>query len=119
MEFLPYLFICLFHWIADFILQTDWQAKNKSKAWKPLLMHTGNYSVVMGIVAAFILPYGFAPVIYFVAITFLCHTVTDYVTSRINARLWGKQKVHLFFVSVGFDQLLHYAQLFITYDLLK
>jgi hypothetical protein len=48
-------------------------------------------------------------------ITFVCHTVTDYITSRINSRLWLAQRVHDFFVSIGFDQVLHYTQLYITY----
>ena len=55
---------------------------------------------------------------YFVIITFICHTVTDYFTSRLNSKLWAKGDVHNFFVSVGFDQVLHYAQLFLTYKIL-
>ena len=42
-EILGILFI---HWFADFVLQTDKQAKGKSKEWGPLLEHTFNYSVV-------------------------------------------------------------------------
>jgi len=54
----------------------------------------------------------------FVLITFVAHTITDYFTSRLNAKLWAKGDVHNFFVSVGFDQVLHYVQLFVTYQLL-
>lgn len=32
-----------------------------------------------------------------------------------NPKLWAKGDVHNFFVSVGFDQVLHYTQLFLTY----
>jgi hypothetical protein len=56
---------------------------------------------------------------YFWLITFVCHTITDYFTSRLNSRLWAKGDVHNFFVSIGFDQVLHYVQLFTTYYLLK
>jgi len=51
----------------------------------------------------------------FMGITFICHTATDYFTSRVNAKLWEKGQVHNFFVSIGFDQYLHYIQLFVTF----
>jgi hypothetical protein len=51
-------------------------------------------------------------------ITFIFHTITDYFTSRLNSKLWKKGDVHNFFVSIGFDQVLHYVQLFLTYKLL-
>lgn len=56
---------------------------------------------------------------WFVPITFIFHTITDYFTNRLNSKLWAKGDVHNFFVSVGFDQCLHYVQLFLTYYLLK
>ena len=56
--------------------------------------------------------------VYFPLITFITHTITDYFTSRLNSRLWAKGDVHNFFVSVGFDQVLHYVQLFLTYQIL-
>jgi hypothetical protein len=61
----------------------------------------------------------FWAVVMFSGITFVAHTATDYVTSRINARLWEEKKVHWFFVSIGFDQFLHYTQLLLTYHLLN
>jgi len=115
--------IIVIHWFADFVLQTDKQAKGKSKNWSDLLGHTFTYSLVW---------YAFLPFYalnlddsyikwsgtLFVIITFLCHTTTDYFTSRLNSRLWSEGKVHNFFVSVGFDQVLHYIQLFTTYYIL-
>ena len=99
------LFLILFlHWVADFILQTDWQAKNKSSNNVALLAHTSVYSVVW-------LAFG----IKFTLITLVAHTITDYITSRITKRLWENKDVHNFFVVVGFDQLLHYTQLILTY----
>lgn len=109
--------IIFIHWIADFVCQTDWQAKNKSKSWEALLGHTVTYSAIWwGILSFFIsLPH----VMFFFVITLVCHTATDYFTSRLNSKLWAEGKVHYFFVSVGFDQILHYVQLFLTYQLLK
>lgn len=131
--------IIMIHWVADFVLQTDKMAKGKSKNWKDLLSHTTVYSLVWFI--PFILMYmkdfhphrnppllekdlifynnGFPLLCLFVLITFICHTITDYFTSRLNSKLWAKGEVHNFFVSVGFDQVLHYVQLFLTYALLK
>lgn len=118
-------FIIIFiHWIADFVLQTDWQAQNKSKSNFALLSHTSNYSLVW--LLPMCLVFGvmkegettewiFWSSIYFGMITFVVHTVTDYFTSRLNSKLWSAGKVHYFFVSVGFDQVLHYGQLFLTY----
>ena len=118
-------FIIIFiHWISDFVLQTDWQAQNKSKSNFALLSHTSNYSLVWllpmclvfgkmkeGATTEWIIWSTF----YFSMITFVVHTITDYFTSRLNSKLWSASKVHYFFVSVGFDQVLHYGQLFLTY----
>lgn len=108
--------IIIIHWIADFVLQTDWQAKNKSKRNDALLLHTSIYSSIWIIPAILIL--GLNGCLFFL-ITFMCHTITDYFTSRLNTKLWAKGDVHNFFVSIGFDQVLHYIQLFTTYYCLK
>lgn len=109
------ILIIVIHWMADFVFQTDWMAKNKSKSWKALLLHTGVYSLAW-------LPFSiitFGPNGWkFLVATFIAHTLTDYFTSRLNGKLWAENKIHYFFVSVGFDQILHYIQLLITYYLL-
>lgn len=129
--------ILIIHWIADFVLQTDKQAKGKSKNWRDLLSHTSIYSLVWLLIGFGIFLNGFKPYnqihntqmndywnhyiplgLLFVLITFICHTITDYFTSRLNNKLWVKGQTHNFFVSVGFDQILHYIQLFLTYYLL-
>lgn len=114
--------ILLIHWIADFVLQTDKQAKGKSKNWSDLLSHTGIYSLIW-LIPSLIMFFnqtelGIIKAVSFVLITFICHTITDYFTSRLNSKLWAKGQIHNFFVSVGFDQVLHYIQLFLTYYLL-
>jgi len=90
---------------------------NKSKNPTALLSHTGVYSglwVLPVIIGGCI--FGYSPLmIWFPVITFIAHTITDFFTSRINSSLWKMGKVHYFFVSVGFDQFLHFAQLFLTY----
>jgi len=121
LNFIEIISIILIHWFADFVLQTDEQAKGKSKENKWLLAHTVSYSFVWFVFGVFLIPLGILPleVLCFVGVTFVTHTITDYYTSRLNSKLWSEGKVHNFFVSVGFDQVLHYAQLFLTYLLLK
>lgn len=114
--------IITIHWFADFVLQTDKQAKGKSKEWRPLLEHTISYTLCW-------IPFlyftkwqlnieGTNPLGLFLLVTFIAHTITDYFTSRLNSKLWAEGKTHLFFVSIGFDQILHYIQLFLTYWIL-
>ena len=134
--------IIIIHWFADFVLQTDKQAKDKSKNWSDLLEHTLSYSTIWFIVGNLLW------ILYddiwigakFALITFIAHTITDYFTSRLNSKLIPKREYahnygnvidkysffryktenwHNFFVSVGFDQVLHYIQLFLTYYYLK
>ena len=113
--------ILLIHWFADFVLQTDKQAKNKSKSNKHLTSHVLTYSAVWSIVCVWYAITYDNPImgILFPGITFILHWTTDYFTSRLNTKLWNKGEVHNFFISVGFDQVLHYVQLFGTYYLLK
>jgi len=127
MTLVEILGILLIHWFADFVLQTDKQAKGKSKNWADLLVHTGVYTGVFWIIGLLVVIFRhkggdsveYLHVFLFSVITFIAHTITDYFTSRLNSKLWADGKVHNFFVSVGFDQWLHYVQLFTTYYFLK
>ena len=119
------LVIIIVHWFADFVCQTHWQASNKSKNNLALLKHTIMYSLIVMLTMefSFLNLYGdtyeaFWKTFTFGGVTFFCHTITDYFTSRLNSRLWTKGETHNFFVSVGFDQVLHYIQLFTTYYIL-
>jgi len=123
MNLITIFVVLLTHWVADFILQTDKQAKGKSKNWSDLLAHTFTYSTMWIFASCLLIGYenkGQATQWYvihaflFGLVTFICHTITDYFTSRLNAKLWAKGDVHNFFVSIGFDQVLHYIQLFLT-----
>ena len=95
------------HFIGDFLLQSDWMAINKSKRIEALLLHVAVYSLCF-------VWLGLA----FVAATIVTHFAVDFVTSRVNAKLWAANQRHWFFVCIGFDQLLHYTTLAWTYRLL-
>lgn len=110
------------HWYADFELQTNYQAQNKSKNIWALLSHTSVYSLFFTMTIFFTLwtidVSTYVKLIYclkFGIITFICHTVTDYFTSKQTSKLYQKQDYHNFFVVIGFDQFLHAMQLLLTY----
>ena len=109
------LWLLFSHWVADFVCQSDWMAVNKSKQLLPLVSHVYMYTAVLFIL---LYPTGAVEAKFFI-VTWLAHLGTDFVTSRITSYLWQKEKRHWFFVTIGFDQLLHYAQLLITYKLLS
>jgi len=105
------------HFVADFVLQSDWMAKNKSFNDNALVLHVFIYTFAL-MPLYFVFKYnGDNTMIFagFIIANFYLHVATDYVTSRLNTYLWKKGQVHYFFVSVGFDQLLHYSALFSTY----
>ena len=101
------------HWVADFILQTHWQAQNKSKNLEALARHVGSYTLALLIGSAFIFGQS-AALFAFVAINGILHFGTDYFTSRWTSALYAKQDWHNFFVVVGLDQLIHQVTLAAT-----
>lgn len=84
------------HWFADFVLQSDMMAKNKSKSFKWLAFHVAVYTLCM-------IVFGWK----FALLNGLAHFLIDAVTSRVSGYMWRTGKVHNFFVVIGFDQLLH------------
>lgn len=131
------LAIITIHWIADFVLQDEEWATNKSKSFKALVKHTAMYSFIWYLAFFVIAVYGnhlggpklkelgWSPWMgLFPVITFVFHTLTDYVTSKIVSRQFANKEYGSsipnigVFTVIGFDQVLHYLQLFLTYYLL-
>jgi hypothetical protein len=107
-----YLVLLVCHWIADFVLQSDWQASNKSKSNVALSRHVLIYTGCLGVVAALL--FGPGPFwLLFVLGNGILHFSTDYFTSRWSSRLFGNDW-HTFFVVIGFDQLIHQLTLAAT-----
>jgi len=111
------IYILLVHYLGDFPLQTQEQALEKSTNDKMLFYHTGTYSLIWWIAASILFNNIFFAFV-FALITFSAHSVTDAITSRIGKIFWDKKDTHNGFVVVGFDQILHYLQLYYTYKLI-
>jgi len=118
------------HYIADFVFQAEEWATNKSTSNKALLNHVATYTTfwVFGSLILFgiyspghTIEWYVAHSMIFAAITFVVHFSTDYITSRIVKRRFESKHfgspIPNFgaFSIIGFDQVLHYAQLFLTF----
>lgn len=114
------IYILLLHFLADFALQTHGQAtgKGEGKSFfnKWLFYHVSTYSLVW-LIGSYILMNDYRCLIFF-GITFVSHYVTDWFTSRIGKPFWHNNDYHNGFVVVGFDQILHYLQLYFTFKFL-
>lgn len=90
-------FLLLCHFIGDFVLQDDYMALNKSRNNWVLAGHCSIYTLCFFCFGG-----------YFMLCNFAIHFCVDFVTSRINARLYEAGERHWFFVAIGADQLLHF-----------
>lgn len=131
-----YQFLALLtvHWLADFCMQTHWQASNKSKSNYALAVHASIYTVCL--LSMTMLLFVAHPMLGlgFVAVNGVLHFATDWCTSRVTSRLFIAQfdyiksafnneprmamkrnfNPHNFFVMIGFDQLIHQVTLALT-----
>jgi hypothetical protein len=116
--------LIIFHWFADYVMQPGEWAINKSKSIYALLKHTSTYTVILGLL---MLINPWTPMLtnewlIFVLTTFVLHTLTDYFTSKWSSLQYQRGNFGTsvprgmdFFVTLGFDQVLHGLQIFITY----
>lgn len=109
-QFIALMFV---HFVADFMLQTSWQARNKSTNNVALLQHVTTYMAGLAFGSAMI--FGVSPAwVYFVLGNALLHFATDYVTSRYSKRFFDRKDTHNGFVVIGLDQWIHQATLAVT-----
>ena len=105
-----FLFLYVGHYFADFMCQSHWMAANKSKDNHALLSHCALYAIPM---ALFSLPPSIPAFLVLFWLWFIPHLMVDYHTSRISSRYFGVNW-HVFFVVVGFDQLLHVWHIYLV-----
>lgn len=102
------------HWISDWVCQTRWMGEYKSREILPLITHTGLYTLLW-IIPTNIVMNGPKAIILFLIITFITHTIIDYITSREEVKALKEKKMYKCLTILGFDQFLHMVQLFATY----
>ena len=90
------------HFIADFFLQNDKMALNKSSSNKWLGIHVAVYSI------PFLWFFGWKYALF----NGVAHFITDWISSRLAKKLWMDGERHWFFVVLGADQAVHMTCLF-------
>lgn len=86
-----FLILLATHYVADYHVQTHWQAVNKSKNNLALLEHVASYTAVMAIVT--VVMFGFNSQWFgFVWVNAIMHYGTDYATSRWSAS-WFRRAI--------------------------
>ena len=101
------------HWIGDYGLQTNIIAKEKSRNLKWLLIHIALYTSTLAICSFFILPFDKA--LRFIVVNGLLHLVTDFATSKMAQKFQSNQR--LYYIIIGFDQMIHFITLLMTLEI--
>lgn len=121
------IYLLLLHWIGDAICQDGKTAVAKSHDPNALLNHVLIYATVLtwGIGSWLAVTRGNTNhtaliLAEFIVLNAAAHWLTDFFTSKLNARLWRAgvacrpPNLHWFFVSVLGDQLIHTSTLLLT-----
>ena len=112
--------ILFIHFIADFLFQNSWMAKNKSSDNFPLFVHIVVYSFILLIPSFFIFK---SPELawYFAILNGVLHYCVDYITSRLSSYMYKTNQMGTNFLPsisfwsiIGFDQFLHSLMLLFT-----
>lgn len=120
--------ILIGHFLGDFVFQKNNLKLSRSKNFKirlksvlkHLLPHTLLYSGIITILLLLIQLIGKLPTsdwftlpLFFI-ITYVIHLITDLIITLINNNYLTKNKRHKYFVTIGFDQMIHYITLYVT-----
>lgn len=112
------VYALLAHWLFDFVLQSRETGLTKHKDFKVLLRHALFYSTSMTLAMAawsgIDSTEDWHNLLQFQGVTFISHLVTDYFTSRYNAKVYRQDDLKPLINGIGFDQWLHQAQLVFT-----
>lgn len=102
------IFVLFCHFMADFVMQSHEMSTKKSKSFLWLSYHIFIYSLGILFLGIFIEFFSDPKLfIYWWIVNVLSHYIIDFFTSKLTMYLWKKKETHWFFVTIGFDQLLH------------
>lgn len=124
MELSYVMLIIIIHWVADFVMQDEEWALNKSKSDRALLKHTTTYSIIWFFALIPFPELDWTGMVLFTLITFTAHTLTDYFTSVWVSKKFEKGELGSSvpnlgaFTYIGADQVLHYVQLLVTFKII-
>ncbi len=108
--------LLLIHFAGDFLFQSTDMAINKATSLKWLSIHIGVYTFILFIGS--IVLFGLNAAVVYALINGGIHFVTDFFTSKMNARLYARENKKWYYTGIGFDQFTHGASLLLTYDYL-
>ncbi len=94
-------------------------AQNKSHNQFALLMHVLVYGVVLATGLYFMMPKDVELMFFgmYIAFNVSAHGFVDMITSKITSYLYQKQRLYFFFVTIGFDQLIHTCTLIASFQM--
>lgn len=117
-----YFFMLFVHWFADFVCQTRTMANNKSKSLYYLTLHVAVYTIVTMTLWVIFMPIFFDvtftlnTILLATGLIFSTHWPTDKITSNITKYFYAKGNEKMYFTTIGFDQLLHFLQIFWVFE---
>lgn len=102
------------HLIGDWIVQTDWQAANKTTSWKANQQHMLGYHLTLAAFCAFAMPAPF--VLVTVVVSWLTHSIIDrrWPVQRLMEMTGSRPFSTTTFGVIAVDQALHLSILAIT-----
>lgn len=113
------ILILFAHWVADFVFQSQQTASNKYNNIYVLIRHITVYTTVLFSILCISKLFGIninsEKLIQLCVLNGLLHFVVDFFTSKLTHYLYSKNKIHEFFVVIGFDQFLHCSCLLVTF----
>ena len=121
--FFGVILLLVAHYVADFYCQPRDIAVEKSYSMRALITHVVLYSTSLFIVLFLGLYFmGFVSELHaiqvavgIVVVNSFFHYTIDFFTSKINSYFWKTKQVRNFWLTIGFDQLLHTGLLVYCY----
>ena len=111
------------HFFADFVVQPEKLADNKWYSNKALGIHVLLYTASLFLISWLFLVtvpdlFLWSALLIWSIVNGMFHFIVDYATSRDMKMYRDEKDYRMFFIMLGFDQMVHYAVLAVTYSIL-